>query len=114
MSEKHIYDEYRELPAFWGWAVLILFASAIVGFAMWLMMIVPDAPRYWDHGERQDTPAESIYSTYEPSPIATQNKIVNALPEGKPLDKKQQEQEERKMKEENVQERTGRGFKFGL
>ena len=64
MSEKHIYDEYKVPPQLWGWVILVLFAAAIVSYGMWLMMIVPDAPRYWDHGERRDTPAESIYSTY--------------------------------------------------
>ncbi len=112
MSEEHLYDEYKAPPQFWGWVILVLFASAIVGYGMWLMMSVPDAPRYWDHGERRDTPAESIYSTYEPSPIGTDKKIVPPLPEGKPLDKKQAEQEQQKMKGEGVQERTGRGIRF--
>ncbi len=112
MGEKHIYDEYKELPQVWGWVILVLFAAAIVSYGMWLMLTVPEAPRYWDHGERRDTPAESIYSTYEPSPVATEKKIVAPLPEGRPLDKKQAEQEERKQKEEGVIERTGRGFKF--
>lgn len=107
MSEKHIYDEYKELPQFWGWAILVLFAAAIVSYGMWLMLTVPEAPRYWDHGERRDTPAESIYSTYGPSPVATEKKIVSPLPEGRPLDKKQAEREYQKLKEQGVQQRTG-------
>ncbi len=90
MSEKHIYDEYKVPPQFWGWVILILFAAAIVSYGMWLMMTVPEAPRYWDHGERRDTPAESIYSTYEPFPIRTEKKIVPPLPEGKPLEPENQ------------------------
>ncbi len=112
MSEEHLYEEYKVPPQIWGWVMLIVFALVISGFGMWAHHGIPDPPRHWDHGEMLDTPAESVFSTFEPSPIGTKNKLVHALPEGRPLDKKQQEQEERKLKEENVQERTGSGIKF--
>jgi hypothetical protein len=86
MSEKHIYDEYKVPSQFWGWVLLILFAAAIVSYGMWLMMVVPDAPRFWDHGQKPDTPAESVYSTYQPLPIWTEKRVVAPLPEGKPLE----------------------------
>ena len=56
MSEKHIYDEYKVPSQFWGWVILVLFATAIVSYGMWLMMVVPDAPRYWDHGQETRYP----------------------------------------------------------
>lgn len=90
MDEKDIYEEYKVAPQCWGWALLILFSAAIMSYAMWMMYIVPDPPRYWDHGERLDTPAESVYSTYEPSPITTKKKIVKPLPEGQPLEPENQ------------------------
>ena len=86
MSEKHIYDEYKVPSQIWGWVLLVLFATAIVSYGMWLMMVVPDAPRFWDHGQKLDTPAESIYSTYQPLQLWTEKRIVAPLPEGIPLE----------------------------
>jgi len=57
-----------------------------VSYGMWLMMVVPDAPRFWDHGQKLDTPAESIYSTYQPLQLWTEKRIVAPLPEGIPLE----------------------------
>jgi hypothetical protein len=112
MAEHDLYEEYKVPPQIWGWVMLIVLAIIISGFGMWAHHGIPDPPRYWDHGELLDTPAQSVYSTFEPSPITTQKKIVNPLPEGRPLDKKQAEQEQQKLKEEGVQQRTGRGRKF--
>ncbi len=112
MDEQRLYEEYKDLPQIWGWIMLIVFALVISGFGMWAHHGIPDPPRFWDHGEMRDTPAESLYSTYEPSPIMTQKKLVFPLPEGSPLDKKRNAEEEQKLRDEGVQERTGSGIKF--
>jgi hypothetical protein len=88
-DEKEVYLEYEEYkvpPQFWGWVLLILFALSLMGYGMWSHHLIPDPPRFWDHGSLPDTPAESVYSTFVPSPIKTEKRIVGPLPEGRPLE----------------------------
>lgn len=88
MEEKDIYEEYKLLPQFWGWVLLILFSAGILGYAFFLHLLIPTPPRYWDHGALPDTPALSVYSTHEPVPVMTEKKIISPLPEGKSLEEK--------------------------
>lgn len=86
MPEQELYEEYKVPPQIWGWIMVIVFAIVISGFGMWAHHGIPDPPRYWHHGQLPDTPAESIYSSFQPSPVWTTKRIINPLPEGKPLE----------------------------
>ena len=59
------YEENRQVGAFWGWAMVFLLTAVIIGWCMFLMMMVEDPPREWDFGTLPDVPAQSIYSTLE-------------------------------------------------
>ncbi len=112
MSEEHKYEEEKTVSDLAAWILLSLLSLALLGYGMWLMFTIPDVPRKWNYAALPDTPAQSAYSTMEPSPVTTEKKIISPLPEGRPLDKKQQEQEEQKQREENVEERSGSGIKL--
>lgn len=85
MAEKNIYEEYKVPPQIWGWIMLVIFGILIMAFAMWAHHGIPDPPRYWDHGQLTDTPAEGVYSTWQPAPITTTQPVVSPLPEAPPL-----------------------------
>lgn len=57
------YEENKPIGSFWGWAMVFLLTAAVIGWCMFLMMMVEDPPRQWDFGALPDVPAESIYST---------------------------------------------------
>jgi hypothetical protein len=58
------YEEYKVLKKpFWGWGILIAFSAAILGWGMFVEMVIQETPRQWDFGTLPDTPAESVYST---------------------------------------------------
>ncbi len=83
MPGNYIEDKYLPGPV-WGWLVLIVFSLSILGFGMWLMMVVPDVPRQWNFGFYGDTPAESVYSTEQPPPDVRVSRVVPELPEASP------------------------------
>jgi hypothetical protein len=83
MPESKWYIEDHELPALWGWLIIILFSAAIMGYGWLVYSIIPDAPRQWDFGQLPDTPAESIYSTEVPKPSRPQRQLTR-LPEAQP------------------------------
>jgi hypothetical protein len=82
--------EYKTLPAFWGWALLIALSAALIMFGMWAHFIVPDEPRTWSYGALPDTPAESVYSTNEPPKGIKPRQVISPLPEGKSLNLRNQ------------------------
>jgi hypothetical protein len=84
MPESKWYIEDHELPAAWGWVIIILFSAAIMGYGWLVYSIIPDAPRQWDFGQLPDTPAESIYSTEEPKPSMRPRRQLTRLPEAQP------------------------------
>ena len=57
------YEENKPIGAFWGWMMVFLLAAGVIGWCMFLMMMVTDPPRQWDFGAISETPAESVYST---------------------------------------------------
>ncbi len=63
------HEEEHELPRIMSWILVILLATAVVSWCMFIMMMVKDGPRTWDFGALPDVPAESIYSTM-PAPPA--------------------------------------------
>jgi len=84
MSETKWYSEEHELSALWSWLLIIAFSAAIMGYGWLVYSIIPDAPRQWDFGQLPDTPAESIYSTEEPSPTVRPGRQFPRLPEAQP------------------------------
>ena len=60
------YEQLQLIPQVWGWLGLVLTACLVIGWGVGLHMAIHDAPRYWEFGTYVDTPAESIFSTYEP------------------------------------------------
>jgi hypothetical protein len=84
MSETKWYTEEHELSALWSWLLIIAFSAAIMCYGLLVYSIIPDAPRQWDFGQLPDTPAESIYSTEEPSPFALPRQQLPRLPEAQP------------------------------
>jgi hypothetical protein len=86
MEEKDRYIEYKVLSRSWGWVIIILITISLLAFGMWVMMIVPDAPRQWSYGTLPQTPAESAYSTLMPTEaMKPEERVVPKLPEAKPL-----------------------------
>ncbi len=51
----------------WGWAIAIAIALALLAWGLANYAFVRDAPREWNFGALDDTPARSIYSTTEPA-----------------------------------------------
>jgi hypothetical protein len=84
MSETKWYSEEHEISALWSWLLIIAFSAAIAGYGWLVYSIIPDAPRQWDFGQLPDTPAESIYSTEEPSPSVLPKRQLPKLPEALP------------------------------
>ncbi len=59
-SEEH----YHEL-VFWGWFIVCGIAVAFVLYGLFAFFVIGDRqPADWDFGQIEDTPAESVYSTY--------------------------------------------------
>ncbi len=106
------YEEYKVPSQLVGWILLVLLSLALLGYGMWLMLTIPDAPRRWNYAALPDTPAESVYSTVEPSPITTRQRLIAPLPEGQPLDTRAAAEQERRERKEGVEERTGSGWRF--
>ncbi len=53
--------------ALWSWAIVVAIALAIAVWGLLYHAFVRDAPRQWDFGALEDTPARSAYSTTQPS-----------------------------------------------
>ncbi len=84
MEEKDRYEEFKVVSNFWGWVILIVFATAILGSGMIFHMSIREVPREWDFGILPDTPAKSIYSTKEPQKGGIAPRQIEQLPEAKP------------------------------
>ncbi|MFO0753888.1 MAG: hypothetical protein U0411_11270 [Thermodesulfovibrionales bacterium] len=85
MRERDRYIEYKVLPPFWGWLVLIALTAALLGFGVWAHHIIPDRPRQWNYGSLPDIPAESVYSTLMPQKEKGRMQVIAPLPEARPL-----------------------------
>jgi hypothetical protein len=60
------YEEMTRISDVWSWALLIAFCTVILGWGMFVEMIVEVGPPHWDFGVLPDTPSQSAYSTYPP------------------------------------------------
>ena len=68
MNKNHKeYEEFTQISAFWSWVFLIAFCALILGWGMFVEMMVMGQPPHWDFGQLPDTPSQSIYST-SPAP----------------------------------------------
>ncbi len=60
------YEEQTIISSFASWVILIVFPLIIMGWGMFVEMIVSTGPAKWDFGVLPDTPSQSVYSTAEP------------------------------------------------
>jgi hypothetical protein len=60
------YEEQTIISSFWSWVILIVFCAIIMGWGMFVEMIVGEQPSHWDFGILPDTPSQSVYSTVSP------------------------------------------------
>ena len=60
------YEEQTIISSFWSWVILIVFPITILGWGMFVEMIVSVGPSRWDFGALPDTPSQSVYSTASP------------------------------------------------
>lgn len=60
------YEEQTIISSFWSWVILIVFPIMILGWGMFVEMIVEESPSHWDFGVLPDTPSQSVYSTVLP------------------------------------------------
>lgn len=75
------FEEFKMTSTFWSWLILILLCLSILawGFANYFLISTPK--RDWDYGALPDTPAQSIYSTVEPSKSVNPPRQITPLPE---------------------------------
>ncbi len=66
MNNQKEYEEFVRISGLWSWIILIAFCALILGWGMYVEMMIPDKPRQWDFGQLPDTPSESAYSTTAP------------------------------------------------
>jgi hypothetical protein len=61
------FEEYKtSRKQIWGWMMVLAFSMLIIGWGVFIHIIVRDVPREWDFGTLEDTPSKSKYSTVEP------------------------------------------------
>jgi hypothetical protein len=81
------YEEYKTLPPFWGWVVLIVFSFLLITYGMIAeMFLLEPRERVWNFGAAPVAPGESNYNTYEPgkNEIEQQmHKLPGASPVGR-------------------------------
>jgi len=78
------YTEYKLIPQFWGWLLVILASAAVIALGMWVHAIIPERAREWDYGALPQTPAASVYSTQPASGVESPLQMA-PLPEAEPL-----------------------------
>ena len=65
-SPRKEYEELTIISSFWSWVILIVFCAIIMGWGMFVEMMVGVAAPHWDFGVLPDTPSQSVYSTALP------------------------------------------------
>ena len=80
------YEEYKLLPQFWGWVILLAWSVSLIVWALWLHAIIPDTERQWSYGALPQVPAESIYSTVPAPREAEPRQQMEPLPGARPLE----------------------------
>lgn len=75
------YEENSKWSTFKSWLVIFIISGSLLAWAMIMMTFVKDAPRKWDFGNIEFTPAKSVYSTNNDVQEAIE-KMITPLPEG--------------------------------
>ncbi len=60
------YEEFTLISGTWSWVILIAFSALILGWGMFLEMMIEERPPQWDFGALPDAPSQSAYSTVLP------------------------------------------------
>ena len=60
------YEEFTLISSFRSWVILIAFSALILGWGMFVEMMIEERPPQWDFGALPDTPSQSAYSTVLP------------------------------------------------
>ncbi len=61
------FEEYKAFPYYVSWGILVGVSLFIIGYGMVLHVLVKEGPRHWEFYSVPTTPAESEYSTAQPS-----------------------------------------------
>lgn len=88
------YEEHKKWNTFWSWATVFAISGGLLTWATIMMVFVEQAPREWDFGNLEFTPAKSVYSTNNPDEKAGEN-MIEPLPDGISME------EAKKLKHEN-------------
>jgi hypothetical protein len=82
------FEEYRVVRGkIMGWVLLVIFSALVMGWGMFIHMMVPDIPRTWDFGALPDTPGISVYSTIVPVSKEPPPRQLEPLPERIPWER---------------------------
>lgn len=84
------YEENHTWSTFWSWFFILALSFGLISWAMTMMTLVEDVPREWDFGNREFTPAKSIYSTHNPE-NTTDSLMVHPLPDAVSMEELQKE-----------------------
>ena len=80
-SRRKEYEEETIISSFWSWVILIAFCAVIMGWGMFVEMIVEAGPPHWDFGVLPDTPSQSAYSTALPPPDVNVPYQIHRIPD---------------------------------
>jgi hypothetical protein len=75
------YEEQTQISSVASWTILIVFASLIMGWGMFVEMIVETQPAHWNFGVLPDTPSQSSYSTITPPPDVNVPYQIQRIPD---------------------------------
>ena len=75
------YEEQTMISSLASWIILIAAASLIMGWGMFVEMIVGVQPSHWDFGVLPDTPSQSVYSTSLPPPDVNVPYQIHRIPD---------------------------------
>jgi hypothetical protein len=80
-SPQKEYEEQTIISPLASWVILIVFSAIIMGWGMFVEMIVMTPPPQWDFGVLPDTPGQSQYSTAAPPPDINVPYQIQRLPD---------------------------------
>jgi hypothetical protein len=75
------YEEDRRIGPVQGWALLVVFCAAIIGWGVFNWAMIPDRPRDWHYGPSSDAPGASVYSSVAAPDSAHPPRQFAPLPE---------------------------------
>lgn len=78
------YEEFTLISGTWSWVILIAFSALILGWGMFLEMMIEERPPQWDFGVLPDAPSQSAYSTVLPPGDVNVPYQIHPIPNAKP------------------------------